>query len=444
MELSGPVNKPEWTNRNGSIESDREKQALSEEERKAEKPEYAASAEKKAGKKKRRGLAVFSAGALAGALLMAAGLNAWSGNVLFSKRILSAQTAQKAEVLKQLIEEHYYKADEVTDEQLEEGIYKGMLEALDDPYSVYYTTEEVEKLNETISGTYTGIGAYVSRDSSTGCPKIAGVIAGAPAEKAGLQTDDILWKADGELLQDLELDMAVSRIKGEKGTVVHLTVIRDGKEMEFDVTRDEVHSETVAGKMLENQIGYLQIAEFDDVTPEQFTEELEKLQDQGIKGLIVDLRNNPGGTVEAVTSIAQHLIPEGLVFYMQYPDGSRKEYKAEGTEYVDLPIAVLVNGNSASASEILSSAIQDSGAGTVIGTQTYGKGVVQTIQPLTDGSAVKITIAKYFTPKGNDINKKGITPDVEAELSGDITDWAELTHEEDTQLQTALKELGQN
>ena len=199
-----------------------------------------------------------------------------------------------------------------------------MLEALDDPYSVYYTTEEVEKRNETISGTYTGIGAYVSRDSSTGCPKIAGVIAGAPAEKAGLQADDILWKADGELLQDLELDMAVSRIKGEKGTAVHLTVIRDGKEMEFDVTREEVHSETVAGKMLENQIGYLQIAEFDDVTPEQFTEELEKLQDQGMKGLIVDLRNNPGGTVEAVTSIAQHLIPEGLVFYMQYPDGSRK------------------------------------------------------------------------------------------------------------------------
>ena len=412
---------------------------MSEEERKAEKPEYAASAEKKAGKKKRRGLAVFSAGALAGAFLMAAGLNAWSGNVLFSKGILSAQTAQKAEVLKQLIEEHYYKADEVTDEQLEEGFYKGMLEALDDPYSVYYTTEEVEKLNETISGTYTGIGAYVSRDSSTGCPKIAGVIAGAPAEKAGLQADDILWKADGELLQDLELDMAVSRIKGEKGTAVHLTVIRDGKEMEFDVTREEVHSETVAGKMLENQIGYLQIAEFDDVTPEQFTEELEKLQDQGMKGLIVDLRNNPGGTVEAVTSIAQHLIPEGLVFYMQYPDGRRKEYKAEGTEYIDLPIAVLVNGNSASASEILSSAIQDSGAGTVVGTQTYGKGVVQTVYSLQDGTEVKLTICEYFTRNGNEIHQIGVTPDQEVEFdSGEYRNSGT-----DNQLETAIKTISE-
>ncbi len=386
---------------------------------------------------RRRGTGLFLGGAAAGALLMAAGLNAWSGGMLFSKGILSGQTVQKVNVLKQLIDQHYYKADEVTDEQLEEGIYKGLLESLDDPYSVYYTPDEVEKLNETISGTYTGIGAYVSRDASTGYPKIAGVISGAPAEKAGLQTDDLLLEADGESLQDLDLDMAVSRIKGEKGTTVHLTISRDGKKQEMDVTRDEVHSETAAGRMLGDGIGYLQIAEFDDVTPDQFTEELEKLQDQGMKGLVLDLRNNPGGTVDAVTSIAQYLIPEGLVFYMQYPDGSRKDYKADGTDWINLPIAVLVNGNSASASEILSSAIQDSGAGTIIGTQTYGKGVVQTVYSLQDGTEVKLTISEYFTRNGHEINKIGVTPDQEVEF--DSKEYRKSGT--DNQLETAVETI---
>lgn len=386
---------------------------------------------------RRRSTGLFLGGAAAGALLMAAGLNAWSGGMLFSKGILSGQTVQKVNVLKQLIDQHYYKADEVTDEQLEEGIYKGLLESLDDPYSVYYTPDEVEKLNETISGTYTGIGAYVSRDASTGYPKIAGVISGAPAEKAGLQTDDLLLEADGESLQDLDLDMAVSRIKGEKGTTVHLTISRDGKKLEMDVTRDEVHSETAAGRMLGDGIGYLQIAEFDDVTPDQFTEELEKLQDQGMKGLVLDLRNNPGGTVDAVTSIAQYLIPEGLVFYMQYPDGSRKDYKADGTDWINLPIAVLVNGNSASASEILSSAIQDSGAGTIIGTQTYGKGVVQTVYSLQDGTEVKLTISEYFTRNGHEINKIGVTPDQEVEF--DSKEYRKSGT--DNQLETAVETI---
>ena len=386
---------------------------------------------------RRRSTGLFLGGAAAGALLMAAGLNAWSGGMLFSKGILSGQTVQKVNVLKQLIDQHYYKADEVTDEQLEEGIYKGLLESLDDPYSVYYTPDEVEKLNETISGTYTGIGAYVSRDASTGYPKIAGVISGAPAEKAGLQTDDLLLEADGESLQDLDLDMAVSRIKGEKGTTVHLTISRDGKKLEMDVTRDEVHSETAAGRMLGDGIGYLQIAEFDDVTSDQFTEELEKLQDQGMKGLVLDLRNNPGGTVDAVTSIAQYLIPEGLVFYMQYPDGSRKDYKADGTDWINLPIAVLVNGNSASASEILSSAIQDSGAGTIIGTQTYGKGVVQTVYSLQDGTEVKLTISEYFTRNGHEINKIGVTPDQEVEF--DSKEYRKSGT--DNQLETAVETI---
>lgn len=358
----------------------------------------------------------FLAGALTGAGAAALVFLLACGKVLFGDGLLSTKTAQKLSSLQQLIDEHYYQADQVTDDQLREGVYKGLLEALDDPYSVYYTQEEVKKLDETISGTYDGIGAYVSMDTDMGCPRIAGIIAGSPAEKAGLMEGDLLWEADGESLKGLDLDVAVSSIKGEKGTPVELTVIRDGEKLTVTVTRDEVQSETVQGEMLEDGIGYLQIAEFDEVTPDQFTRALESLQKEDMKGLILDLRGNPGGTVTAVTSIAQYLVPEGLIFYMEYPDGSRKEYKADGTKYTGLPVAVLVNENSASASEILSSAIQDSGTGTVIGTKTYGKGVVQTAYALQDGTEVKLTIAEYFTRNGSKVNKTGVTPDREVAL----------------------------
>lgn len=348
--------------------------------------------------------------------------------------LLSAQTRAKVTSLRRLISQHYYQADSVTDEQLEEGMYAGLIEALEDPYSVYYSADDVEALQESISGTYVGIGAYVSRDETTGCPKISGVMEDSPAEKAGLLADDILWKADGESLQDLDLDVAVSKIRGEKGTTVQLTIVRDGEEMEIDVTRDEVASVTVAGEVLEDGIGYLQIAEFDTVTSDQFIRKLQELQEENIKGLILDLRGNPGGTVDAVTTIARYLIPEGLIFYMQYPDGSTTEYETDGTEYCGLPIVVLVNGNSASASEILSSAIQDSGAGTVIGTQTYGKGVVQTLYSLGDGSAVRMTVAEYFTRNGSSIHKIGVTPDEVVELDTD----AYRENGSDNQLDAAL------
>ncbi len=348
--------------------------------------------------------------------------------------VLSAQTRAKVTSLRKLISQHYYQADSVTNEQLEEGMYAGLIEALEDPYSVYYSTDDVEALQESISGTYVGIGAYVSRDEATGFPKISGIMENSPAEKAGLQAEDILEKADGESLQDLDLDVAVSRIRGEKGTVVQLTIVRSGEEMEIDVTRDEVASVTVAGEVLEDGIGYLQIAEFDTVTSDQFIKKLQELQEENIKGLILDLRGNPGGTVDAVTTIARYLIPEGLIFYMQYPDGSTTEYETDGTEDCGLPLVVLVNGNSASASEILSSAIQDSGAGIVIGTQTYGKGVVQTLYSLGDGSAVRMTVAEYFTRNGNSIHKIGVTPDEVVELDTD----AYRENGTDNQLDAAL------
>ena len=356
-----------------------------------------------------------------------------------SGSIMTSQTIQKVDSLTAMIDNVYYEADAVTDEQLQEGLYAGLIDALDDPYSVYYTAEDLTELGESISGTFSGIGAYVSLDETTGYPKIAGVIEGSPAEEAGLLSDDLIYEVEGESMQGLDLDVAVSRIRGEEGTSVTITIYRDGEYLEFDITRAAVESVTVAGEMLdeENGIGYIQISEFDDVTPEQFVPVLTELMGEGMQGLILDLRDNPGGTVTAVTSIAQYLIPEGLVFYMESPDGTREDYTATGENEIGIPIAVLVNGNSASASEILSSAIQDSGAGIVVGTQTYGKGVVQTIYTLTDGTGVKLTTASYYTRNGNDINGVGVAPDIEVELDTE----AYLEDGTDSQLDAAIEQI---
>ncbi len=377
------------------------------------------TAEEKKPKRRLRGLLLFGTGVLAGAAACFLAIYVCSGGTLFARGVLSGETAAKLLTLESMIDKYYYKADELTQEQLADGLYKGLLEALDDPYSVYYTEEETQKRNDSIEGSYSGIGAYVSADTESGYPKIAGVISGAPAEEAGLQENDLLCKADGESLKDMDLDLAVSMIRGESGTAVTLTILRDGEEMELEVVRGEVESRTVASEMLEDDIGYLYISNFTNSTPAQFEEQLAQLQEQGMKGLMLDLRGNPGGTVESVTEIAEYLIPEGLVFYMQYPDGSRKDYSVDGSNYIQLPIAVLVNNNSASASEILASAIQESGAGTVIGTQTYGKGVVQTMYPLRDKTAVKLTVSEYFTRNGNSINGVGVTPDRVVEYDED-------------------------
>ena len=231
----------------------------------------------------------------------------------------------------------------------------------------------------------------------------------------------------------------------EKDSVT-LTIQRENEEKTQDIKVEirDVEIKTVSHEMLSGDTGYIRISEFSEVTSDQYKKAFADLKSQGMKKLVVDLRDNPGGLLNTVCDILRQILPEGLIVYTEDKNGKREEETCDGKNELDIPLAVLVNGNSASASEIFAGAVKDYGIGTIVGTTTYGKGVVQTIQPLTDGSAVKITIAKYFTPKGNDINKKGITPDVEAELSGDITDWAELTHEEDTQLQTALKELEQN
>lgn len=365
--------------------------------------------------------------------------------VLFPKgnALSDVKTVQKLNYLEELIDEEYL--DEKDESSLREGLYAGLLAGLKDPYSTYYTAEQYKELNTSNEGSYVGIGAVLQKDD-TGGAKIIQLYEGGPGEQAGLKKGDVIKAVDGADVTDKETSDIASMVRDSEKTSVMLTIQRENEEKPRDVKVEirDVEIQTVSHEMLSGDTGYIRISEFSEVTSDQYKKAFADLKDQGMKKLVVDLRDNPGGLLTAVCGVLRQILPEGLIVYTEDKNGKREEETCDGKNKLDMPLAVLVNGNSASASEIFAGAVKDYGIGTIVGITTYGKGVVQTIQPLTDGSAVKITIAKYFTPKGNDINKKGITPDVEAELSGDITDWTELTHKEDTQLQTALKEIGQS
>ena len=327
--------------------------------------------------------------------------------------LLSGETMRKLGVLEEMVGDYYL--EDVSEADMQQGVYKGLIEALDDPYSVYYTPEELQDLQEKTEGIYYGIGARVSMDPDTQLPKIASVISGSPAEEAGILANDLLYKVDGTEVQGMDLSSAVALVKGDEGTTVHLTVIRQGEPdyLEIDVVRRKLENETVTQKMLENNIGYIQIQEFDDVTLEQFQEAMGACRGSGMEGLIIDLRGNPGGNLSTVCDIARELLPKGLIVYTEDKNGEREEYSCDGANQLEVPLVVLVDGNSASASEILAGAVKDYGIGTLVGTTTYGKGIVQRIMKLSDGSAVKLTVSKYYTPNGNNIHKIGIAPDVE-------------------------------
>ena len=325
---------------------------------------------------------------------------------------------EKMQNVMELIHRRFY-LDEVTDEQLLDGMYKGMVAALEDPFSEYYTVEELQKLLSDTSGVYYGIGAYVSIDQTYNMTKVSGVIAGSPAEEAKLRANDIIYEIDGVSTYEMSLDEAVKLIKGDEGTETVLTIIRDGETLKVPIIRRKVESPTVNSEMLPQDMGYLQIVQFDDVTPGQFKLALDGLKEQGMKGLILDLRANPGGTLDGVVDIAGQILPEGLIVYTEDKEGKRNEYYSDGKGELQIPIVVLVDMNTASAAEILSGAIQDYEKGTIIGTTTYGKGIVQSVISLPDDSAVKITVSAYYTPKGRNIHKLGIEPDIVCEFDAD-------------------------
>lgn len=373
----------------------------------------------------------FLQGALFGALIMLCGTGVVSCGIRLSE---DASSEEKLSVLKGLIDENYI--GDVDEEALEEGIYKGYIQGLEDPYSVYYNEEETKDLYETTEGEYSGIGAVLSQDLESGVITLVQIYEGSPAAKAGLKDNDILTKVGDIEVTGMDLSEVVTYIKGEKGTDVDLTVLRgeDAEEITVTATRDTVEAQTVKYEMLEGQTGYLSVSEFDSVTYAQYEEALNKLTDQGMTGLIVDLRNNPGGNLNTVCEMLDMVLPKETIVYTEDKDGKRETATSDDEHQINVPMVVLVNGNSASASEIYAGAIQDYGIGKIVGTQTYGKGVVQQIFDLGDGTSVKLTIAEYFTPNGRSIDGEGITPDVEVEYEAD-----ENNPEADNQLEKALE-----
>lgn len=351
--------------------------------------------------------------------------------------IINTDTTVKMALIEKEIKDNYYK--DVDMKALEEGVYYGMMDSLGDPYSTYYSQEEIEKVMEESEGIYYGIGAYVSFDTEKDVAVISGIISGTPAEEAGLQADDIIYKVDGVETLGMSTNDVVKLIRGEEHTTVVVTVIREGEDdfLDIEVERRKIESPTVNYEMKEGDIGYIRITEFDDVTTDQFTEAMAVLKGQGMKGLILDLRSNGGGNFSTCVDIAQQLLPEGLIVYTEDKYGEREEYYCDGRREFDKPLVVLVNGYTASASEILTGAIKDHGIGTIMGTTTFGKGIVQAILSLRDGSAVKVTISKYFTPSGQNIHEIGIEPDIEVKYDSE----AYKEDGTDNQLEAAMEEI---
>lgn len=346
-----------------------------------------------------------------------------------------SEILEKISELDSVLDTYYLEADNIDPDEMMDNLYKGYISGLDERYTAYYTPEEYEQLMNDSQGVYVGIGVTVTTDQETGNMVIVTVTEDGPGEAAGLLEGDTIISIEGESVQDMDLDTAVSKIQGEEGTEVTIGVYREstGETLEKTMTRRKMDAQTVAYSMLEDNIGYIQITAFDEVTVEQFDNAVSDLQSQNIRGLIVDVRGNPGGNVDSVCSILDRLLPEGLLVYTIDKNGSKEEEYADNEEVLDIPMAVLVNGDSASASEIFAAALQDYDWAEIVGEQTYGKGIVQYIIPLSDGSAVKLTSAKYYTPNGECIHGIGVTPDVKVA--------ADENSASDTQLEAAVSEV---
>lgn len=390
------------------------------------------------------------------------------------------QSRQKLDLIKivskletfQEVINRYYLFDEDM-EKVETGIYKGMLAGLEDPYTVYYTPEEYQSLTEETEGVYCGIGVMVTQNMETGIVTALRVFPGSPAEEAGMKKGDIFYKVGDIETSSEELDVLVQNyIRGEEGTTVDITVIRDGKELPLTIERRIVETATVEYQMLDEDTGYIMITQFELVTGDQFQEAVEKLEAEGMERLVIDLRDNPGGVLDSCVEIAAYILPDdqydgtiistsdkngnGVRYYskdgeIRYEEnekpGRDSRYPKKDSHELDMPISVLINENSASAAEVLAGALKDYGAATLVGTTSFGKGIVQSVLPLEDGSAMKITVAHYYTPNGIDLHKKGLNPDVEVKAEPVQTDeisygkYDDVSVETDNQLRTAIEAI---
>lgn len=351
---------------------------------------------------------------------------------------IGTEAEQKLNLIDQTLKDFYF--DDIDDSKVLDNIYKAYVNAYGDKYTVYYTADEYAKIQESSNGAYYGIGVVV-RKNDDGTILVVEPYDGAPGKEAGMCKNDVIVTVNGESVADQDLNSVVAKIKGDEGTTVNIGIRRDGSDdiTELTVTRRKVEIKTVAYEMLDDSVGLITISEFDKVTAQQFKEAYAQLETLGMKGLVIDIRSNPGGLLNVVVDMLDEILPDGLIVYTEDKYGNRQEYNGSNPDVIDVPLAVLVNGESASASEIFAGAVQDYGAGTIIGTQTFGKGIVQTIRRMSDGSAIKYTMAKYFTPKGQDIHGHGVTPDIVEELSDEFNNLTEYDASKDNQLQKAIE-----
>ena len=349
------------------------------------------------------------------------------------------KVTDKEEEIYNTIDEYYLNG--IDNDKMKDGIYKGMVDSLGDPYTVYYNSEEYKQFTSSSSGTYSGIGVAVSQNVTTGAITIVKTFKKGSGEKEGMKPGDVIYKVEGKKIEGLELSKVVSMIKGEEGTFVKVTVLRDGKEIEFNLERKKLEVDTVNYRMEDRsgkKIGYISVSEFDEVTASQFKSAISELSKEGMEGLVIDLRDNPGGLLDVTCEMLDRMIKKGLLVYTVDKNGKRVDEDATDSDSFDKPVAILVNGNSASASEVFSGAMKDYKAATLVGTRTFGKGIVQSIVPFGDGTAMKVTVSKYYTPNGVNIHGTGIEPDVVVELSKDATKNGKYERKNDNQLDKAL------
>lgn len=373
----------------------------------------------------------------AGKINVAAGLK-WDENGMSKEAV---EIKDKAEILSSYINRFYL--NDIDYGKMGDIIYKAMVSGLDDKYAAYYTKDEYKDISEKTKGEFCGIGAYISQGKNDNSLKVAGVVKGGPAQKAGIKKGDIIVEVDGENIQGKDSSYAISKMKGKKGTNVSISVMRKGnkKPITFNIKREVIHDNTVSYKMLDNNIGYISVSAFETVTKKQFKSAVDCLEKKNEKGLIIDLRDNGGGLLDTALDMLDQILPKKLVVYTKDKNGVAEEYYTKDDKEIKIPIVILVNGNSASASEVFCGALRDYGKAKLLGTKTFGKGIVQSSFAFRDGTGLKFTTSKYYTPKGINIHGTGFEPDIKVKSNGKMTALKESGYKVDNQINAALDYL---
>ncbi len=335
-----------------------------------------------------------------------------------------------------------YYLNDYDEQKAIDGAISGYISSLGDEYTEYIPSADMEEYTQNIKGNFVGIGIYMVKNTEKNLIQVLSPIQESPAEKAGIQAGDLIKSVDGVEYTGDDMTTVANKIKGDAGTKVKLQILRGDKTLEFEITREKVNTNPVIAEKLENDIGYLDVSSFDEGTAEDFKKKFENLKSQGIKSLVIDLRNNGGGLVKEALSIADYIVPKGKTLLITVDKNENEDIeKAKEDPIIDMPIVVLVNKNTASASEILAGALKDNEKATIVGTKTYGKGVIQQVLSLKTGAGIKVTVEEYYTPNKNKINKVGIEPNETVELPDSVTNELLVKDDEDTQLQKAIELL---